>query len=59
MATLPTNQIGMRRQPNDANERVCGQCGCLVAVEHVARHIAWHGAAWASPVVTADNSGPA
>jgi hypothetical protein len=58
MAALPTDKIGMRRTGSYETDRVCGQCGAVVAFEHVNRHILWHAAAWASPVVTTDASGP-
>lgn len=37
-------------------DQVCGTCGCVVAYGHVARHKAWHAAAWGSPVVTSDTT---
>lgn len=57
MAAVPVNTITARTDRNvlGAYDQVCGTCGCVVAYEHVARHIAWHGAAWGSPVVTAND----
>jgi hypothetical protein len=58
MATIPTNKVGMHRQGVTQNARVCGQCGVLVAQEHVARHIAWHAqAAWTQVTVADDGTG--
>ena len=61
MSTVPAGTISMRHTESEGFDaggkvRVCGTCGCPVASEHVARHIAWHGAAWGSPTVTADTS---
>ena len=61
MSTVPVNTISMRHSEvqgfdDGGYNRVCGTCGAIVASEHVSRHIAWHGAAWGSPVVTADAS---
>jgi hypothetical protein len=61
MAAVPAGTISMRHAESlgydTGNQvRVCGTCGAMVASEHVARHISWHGAAWSSPTVVADTS---
>jgi hypothetical protein len=61
MSAVSVNTISMRHTENEGYDngsqiRVCGTCGCPVASERVARHVAWHGAAWGSPTVTADTS---
>ena len=61
MAAVAINTISMRHGESQGYDtgnqvRVCGTCGAIIAAEHGSRHIAWHGAAWGSPVVTADVS---
>jgi transcription initiation factor TFIIIB Brf1 subunit/transcription initiation factor TFIIB len=57
MAVIPTNKIAVNNTTRTANTPqgviVCGNCGCVIAAEHVDRHITWENSAKAATVVTA------
>ena len=48
MPATPTGRVEGRPPDRYATERVCGTCGCIVAVDNVAKHIAWHAQAAAT-----------
>jgi transcription initiation factor TFIIIB Brf1 subunit/transcription initiation factor TFIIB len=57
MAVVPNNKIQVNNSGQVDREQdvqiVCGTCGCVVAAEHTAKHIAWHAnAAWPQATVT-------
>ena len=60
MAVVPAGQVQNVDMHSALRKRgvagdtvaVCGTCGAIVAREMTARHIVWHGAAWASPLLT-------
>jgi hypothetical protein len=45
MVAVANNTIGVKANPHMLGQEqdvVCGTCGCKVAEEHVAVHVAWH-----------------